>query len=1350
VAGYEILGELGRGAMGVVYKARQTGLDRLVALKMILAGGHAGEQALQRFRTEGRAVAQLHHANVVQIFEVGEAQGLPYFSLEFVGGGSLAQRIAGQPLPTDEAARIVEAVALGVQEAHEHGIVHRDLKPGNILLTADGVPKVADFGLAKQLDDSEGPTGTGAIMGTPAYMAPEQAIGQTRDVGPAADVYALGAVLFHCLTGQPPFRGATVAETLRQVIEHEPVSPRRLNATVDRDLETVCLRALAKEPARRYASAREVADDLRRWLNNEPIRARPPRLPERTWRWCRRNPVPTLAALLIFLIGSIAFALVMQSRGQALRSEADALELAEKNAGLAARNGKLAEQEHLQAIRAEDHSYFHGINLAWREWQGNDIASAERILDGFPTRFRPHWEWRFLKRLCHSDLFTVQAHAKDASAVAFTPDGEQIVTGGADGLVVLWDANTGSKVRELRGHTGSVLAVACSPDGKTIASAGVEGDVRLWDRATGEEQGRLPGYPGGIAALRFSETGNLLAGAAVDKPRGTERGPCPVIVWDVPGHKELRRLNGHAGAVWSVDFGPAEATLVSGGEDGLVRLWSLRTGEPIALFDHPLKTISAVAFSPDGRYVAAVAGSLIKPGLHVSSLLPARGELLVWDVTSNRRVLDHTESGSQGGFSSVAFAPDGAQLAVGSASQAITVGGVLDGQRAILRGHTAAVAAVCFSPEGNRVASVDQSGRLKVWDQVNSGESRILRGYLRHFNALAISPDGRWVATGDNLRRLRIWETETGRARFTQKTPSGTVCLAFHPDGKRLAAGHSDGTVTLLEAPSGRSLQSFPAHGEALLGLAFSPDGAELASSANDHRLRVWNASTGRRLRDLEVKVDEDRPVLITNLAYRPDGKQVALASGVGVLLLDWPSGKLSRRLQVNARAAWSVAYSPDGVQLAAGGLDGDVRCWHLAENRQTLVYENPGRLSWSVDFSPDGRLAAISSSGELLLWDPARGERLLSLPRNGISLVPYLSFSRSAPWLATVGGYDVELWNAGEIKGSEHLVNREVARERSLGWHEREAEAAEMREQWFAMMFHLRHLIRATPDDALLHARLGRGQGEIRAYPAALKTLGRAIELAPGEARGWYERGVVQIRRRAWDEAIQDLTSALDRDPENESARAYRGVAHAEKEEWQLAEKDLEGATRSARAPAGVLLQLALVRLQLGDVPGYRRTCLEMVRRYAARQVPAEVVKVVQTCVVVPEALEDWSPLLRPLDGLARSASDRYLEVASYGQACYRAGDYPGARQWLTHALKSPVEDPLSSLFLAMTHHRLGDTDQARRWLERFTTWLTASKTKREGERLSAWEELSFSERLRVEHLSREARELLAKPPAP
>jgi hypothetical protein len=349
VPGFEILGELGRGGMGVVYQARQVALDRTVALKMVLNGPHTGPKELARFRAEAAVIARLHHPNIVQIYDVGEAAGRPYFALEFVEGGSLAQHLHGTPQPIRSAAQMIETLARAVHAAHASGVVHRDLKPANILLVSrpagrtalNATPKITDFGVAKcVVDDPEAPglrdpTVTGELLGTPQYMAPEQAATPRQAVGPAADVYALGAILYELLTGRPPFTGETPLDTLLQVLHNELVPVTSLQPNVPRDLETICLKCLRKEPSQRYGSALELAEDIQRFLRDEPIRARPVMAVEKLWRWVRRHPVPAgllAAALLAPLVALTALSLLSGRlvRSAALESAAQQAELLEE------------------------------------------------------------------------------------------------------------------------------------------------------------------------------------------------------------------------------------------------------------------------------------------------------------------------------------------------------------------------------------------------------------------------------------------------------------------------------------------------------------------------------------------------------------------------------------------------------------------------------------------------------------------------------------------------------------------------------------------------------------------------------------------------------------------------------------------------------------------------------------------------------------------------------------------------------------------------------------------------------------------------------------------------------------
>jgi tRNA A-37 threonylcarbamoyl transferase component Bud32 len=494
VPGYEVLAELGRGGMGVVYKARHVKLGRLVALKMILVAEHAGPEERARFQTEAEAVARLLHPNIVQIYEVGEQDRRPFLALEFCAGGSLEKKLGGVPLPAKEAARLAETLARAMHTAHEQDVIHRDLKPANILLAQDRTPKVTDFGLAKKLDEA-GQTATGVVMGTPSYMAPEQADGKTEEIGPLADVYALGAILYECLTGRPPFRAATVAQTLQQVIEVDPVPPRQLNPESPRDLETVCLKCLRKDPQRRYHSAAALADDLRRWLDGKPILARPVSAWERFRKWARRRPslaalaVLTALLVLVTLVGVAGVTLLWQRA-----EEAD--------------------------TRTQRTAYVRTLALAHVEWRDGNLARSDELLDACPAELRG-WEWHYLRRLFRvRHLATLRGHAGPVNGVAFSPDGTRLASASADGSVRVWDRQAHREMLTLRGHEGAVLAVAFSPDGGRIASGGADHTARLWDRE-GHEVLTLRGHTVGVASVAFSPDGTRLATGGGGKSAGS-------------------------------------------------------------------------------------------------------------------------------------------------------------------------------------------------------------------------------------------------------------------------------------------------------------------------------------------------------------------------------------------------------------------------------------------------------------------------------------------------------------------------------------------------------------------------------------------------------------------------------------------------------------------------------------------------------------------------------------------------------------------------------------------------------------------------------------------------------------
>jgi eukaryotic-like serine/threonine-protein kinase len=1030
--GYEMLGELGRGGMGVVYLARNIALNRPCAIKTFPAGW-AGPTAAARLRAEAQAVAQLRHPNVVQIYGVGEVDGVPFLELEYLPGGSLAAAPDGAPRPAAEAARLIEPVARAVAEAHRLGIVHRDLKPANILLTADGEPKVGDFGLARSLSSDVRLTHTGQLVGTPCYMAPEQVEPGAVDVGPAADVYSLGAILYELLTGRPPFRAATTLQTLDLVRSREPVPPRRMQPAVPRDLETICLKCLHKDPRRRYPGAGALADDLGRFVRGRPIVARPTGAAERAWKWARRHPgVASLSAALT-MTAALAFVLVSwQWRRAEGKATAEALAHAEARRARreAVRGQAVLAMDHGRALCEQGEI---GRGMAWlarslrlaAEARDEALGRAARInlADGSARLGRP--------------LARLQAPAP-ARALAFRPDGRALVALDDDGALHCWDTDTwreeglpypsedrdagGDLVgpvafgpsgggallvfdREGRGifwdavehrRTGPALippepsavrGVAFVEGGRRLVTCDADGSLHWWDAATG----RLDcGYPlrtgGGTSALAISPDGRTLVAGCDDGQ---------VVRWDLARGRVFGPILPHGSPVRKVAFAGDGRRILVVTRDGQARAWDLAT-------------LRASALPPESAVVTSLA---VSPAGDRFATGTDTGTVRLWDSITLRQCGPTIKL--VGTVRCLAFRPDGRALAIGLEDGTIPVWEVPRvGPIAPPLFTRGPVRAVASCRDGKHVLTVGGRG-LERWDPGRRGEparpvpvgrARDSDGPVGPFGVTAVSPDGRLIATtsasdpgGRGGSQVLVLDAETGAVVGEGPGESHPLAgVAFSPDSRRLLTwGPGPGTASLRAVGAmGPSRPLFRSLGVAVHHAAFSPDGATLLLGCRDGMARLWDVA-----RDVEL-VRPKRPrhaYPITAVAFDPRAPRLVTGCHAGtVRIWDRASGALLHDVRGNAGEVTAVAFSPDGTTLVTASLDASARFWDVATGRQLgpPLYHTDAVLS--VAFRPDGRAVATGTrDGSAWLWrvpaapmegDPAQVARVVE-ERTGVRI---------------------------------------------------------------------------------------------------------------------------------------------------------------------------------------------------------------------------------------------------------------------------------------------------------------------------------------------------------------------------
>jgi WD40 repeat protein len=1018
---FKLRRKLGEGGMGEVWVADQLDpVRRRVALKVVRPGRDS-DRLLARFEAERQALALMDHPNIAKVFDAGmsgeeagpAAGGRPYFVMELIEGVPITDYCEANRLTLRERLELFIPVCHAVQHAHQKGIIHRDLKPSNILVARyDGrpVPKVIDFGVAKatgpRLTEDTVRTEVGLLVGTLEYMPPEQAELSHLDVDTRSDVYALGVVLYELLTGSVPFprtelHGLPLVEILRRIRQVDPprpsvrlsgqatppavaaarrAGPRKLAALLRGELDWIVMKALEKDRARRYESASALALDLQRYLADEPVAAGPPSAGYRLRKFVRRNRGPVLAAgllLLALVAGVVGTGWGLVEAVRARKDEADQRRETDR---------LLRESERML--------YASRINLAQQAWENNNTSLAIHHLDSCRPDFRD-WEYDFLFTLFHSNHRTYRNPGLDdgsvvVNSVAVSRDGRRIVAGGGNGMVNLWNADTGERTRSLRGHTAGVACVAISPDGKRVASGGHDNTVNVWDADTGERVLSLSGAERIVSSVAFSPDGKRIAVSA----------DSTLKVWDAgTGELALTVAIPPPLSVTNVAWSPDGKRIVCG------HVWDAQTGKSVlGLSGDPLGDtlrVNFVAFSPDGKRIAAGCNDRT---IHV------------WVASEGRRI--QTLRGHTEPVTCVAWSPDSQFLISGSEDKTVRIWDASTSQELrILKGHTRQVTCIAAMPDGRRIVSGSQDNTIKVWDAVwgegERQETRTLRRMLGSVIAMALSPDGKRVASGrSNSPYVEICDVATPwRCKLLEGHRGSIHGIAFSPDGKRIATGNGDRTVKVWDAGTFQELMTLAGHTQGVTSVAWSPDGSRILSGSADQTVKVWDAVTGAEVRTLAGHTG-----WVCDVAWSPDGGRILTGSAdQTVKVWDAVTGAEIRTLTGHTLDVWCVAWTPDGSRILSGSRDKTAKIWDAASGEEIGTLQGHGDSVRRVAVIPNHRrIVTASGDGTLKLWDADTGYETLTLKAH-TTAVNVIALSPDGKLILS-GGEDraVKAWHAG------------------------------------------------------------------------------------------------------------------------------------------------------------------------------------------------------------------------------------------------------------------------------------------------------------------------------------------------
>lgn len=1023
---YLVLDEFAKGGIGRILSAQDPYLDRPVALKELL---DVSPDAEERFVREALITARLQHPSIVPIYQAGRwPTGEPFYAMRLVSGRSLAEAIERAPTLAERLALLphVLAVAEAVAYAHGQRIIHRDLKPQNVLLGEFGETIVIDWGLAKILDGSSrsleekpvdsqegdvppiegaGLTVQGAIMGTPLYMSPEQALGLPVDE--QADVYALGAILYHVLAGSPPYEGRTTAEILNKVLYEVPMVLEQRQAGVPKDLRAIVQKAMHRELEQRYRTAKEVAEDLRRFQTGQLVGAHSYSFSERLRRFARRNRtalgIATVALVVIVVGGLASINGILEARARAERKQVEA-EAAEQRATTRADDLTLLQAK---AALSQDPSaslaWLKSVSPSFDRWGALRIIAADAFSRGIPQVFRDHTaavgaiafspdgsmlvsvsddRTVLLRDLRKGETRTLSRHDDEVWAVAFSLDGKMLATGSKDKTIHLHNLEYGTE-RVLRGHEAWVDIVSFSPDGKLLATVAQGDKVWLWDVATG--QGRPITQTKSAEGVAFSPDGNVLAFA--------EDGA--LVRFDITSGRRMISPGLDAG-INEVAFSPDGTQIVTAGRDGAVMLWGTMTETSTILYRHEKGQVTHIAFAANGQHIMSLGYDDL---------------LRVWDIGAGAM---RTFKGHSGYIRSMTVSRDGEKVATAGGDGDVRLWDIATGESRAFHGFVDSATAVGLSPDGGTIVGGGGDGTIRKWTMKSHNE---FSAATNQFTRAVFSPDGMRAATLGEDGLLRVTTFPPGNEPSESIVLPGPATkphrmpvpmepgIRFSADGQQIASAFDNGTVRVYQI-TGHDPQILRGHEGQALCLAFSPDGKYLVSGGNDGMVRLWELATG------EGKTLSRHTGEVTGVVFAPDGRSLASSGVDGIVRISNLTTGGGKDLLGHRGPVVSMTMSPDGTKLVSGGNDRSLRIWDLASGR-SIVRDDAVVGLRRLGFFPDGHsFISLGSFTPPQVWDAQTGESRVVL-RGHTSIVVEMAISKDAQRITTASADGtVRLWD--------------------------------------------------------------------------------------------------------------------------------------------------------------------------------------------------------------------------------------------------------------------------------------------------------------------------------------------------